>query len=66
MKKNDSMMCYIFIFDSIDAKQFETHHIKSENEGGTITKDNLRPIYEVCNKSIGNMDMNEYKHKYYK
>lgn len=57
--------CYV-CKDSIDLKHFEAGHINAESEGETTTKDNLRPICEICNKSIGNMNMNEYKEKYYK
>lgn len=56
--------CYVCT-DEIDSKHFEAGHVHAECKGGLTNKDNLRPICEVCNKSISNMDMNEYKDKYY-
>lgn len=62
-KKNGIGSCFV-CNKSIDSKHFECGHIKSRHDGGTDTTDNLRPICDLCNKSIGTMDMNDFKKKY--
>ena len=43
---------------------FECGHVVSEKNGGKPTIDNLRPICSFCNKSVGTMNMEEFKKKY--
>lgn len=45
----------------IDAKHFECGHVKAVAKGGDNNVDNLRPICDSCNKSMGTMDLDEYK-----
>ena len=40
---------------------FETGHIKSFKNGGSDELYNLRPVCSACNKSMGIMNMDEYK-----
>jgi hypothetical protein len=49
----------------IDKTEFHAGHINSEFNGGTIDLDNLEPICPSCNSSMGTMNMNDYKDKYY-
>ena len=51
-----------------EIRQIEFHcgHIKSESSGGETSVENLRPICAQCNLSMGSMDMNEFKNKYFK
>ena len=50
-----------------EIRQIEFHcgHIISESTGGQTTVDNLRPICAQCNLSMGAMNMNEFKKKYF-
>lgn len=48
----------------INSKHFETGHIIAVNKGGTNTLDNLKPICSCCNKSMGTMNMDIFKHTY--
>ena len=48
----------------IKITDFETGHVISEAEGGTMEISNLRPICSVCNYSMGTMNMIEYVKKY--
>ncbi len=48
----------------IKITEFETGHVVSEAEGGTMEISNLRPICSVCNYSMGTMNMIEYVKKY--
>lgn len=64
-KKHGIGSCYV-CNDEIDSKHFEAGHIKARAKGGETTIENLRPVCEPCNKSIGSMNMDDYKDKYYK
>jgi hypothetical protein len=52
--------CYCCQKD-IDSKHFEAGHVISESKGGDICIKNLRPVCDLCNKSMGVMNMNEFK-----
>jgi 5-methylcytosine-specific restriction endonuclease McrA len=41
--------------------EIEMGHIVSHDNGGDIDFENLRPVCGACNKSIGNVNMDEYK-----
>jgi hypothetical protein len=43
---------------------FQCGHIESEVNGGETHVDNLLPICQSCNGSMGSMNLNEYKEKY--
>ena len=51
----------------ISQLNFHCGHIISDKKGGEITVDNLRPICNQCNSSMGTMNMNEFikKHNLY-
>ena len=50
-----------------DIRQIEFHcgHIIAESMGGKTTVDNLRPICAQCNLSMGSINMNDFKKKYF-
>lgn len=48
----------------IDSKHFECGHIVAEANGGSMEIDNLRPVCDECNKSIGTQNMNNFIDKY--
>ena len=49
----------------INSKHFECGHIIAERAGGTTKLDNLRPVCSVCNKSIGQKNMLEFKNIFF-
>lgn len=50
----------------VDITQLSFHcgHIIAEAKGGELKMDNLKPICQSCNSSMGTMNMNEYVEKY--
>lgn len=50
-----------FIYQS----NFEAGHIIAEVNGGKTNKDNLKPICSVCNKSMGTMNLYDFKNKHF-
>ena len=53
--------------ETTDMSQFNFHcgHVIAESIGGLTTFENLRPICQVCNGSMGTMNMFEFKQKYF-
>ena len=43
---------------------FHCGHIIAVSKGGDTTCDNLKPICQSCNSSMGNMNMNNFIKKY--
>lgn len=56
--------CWLCKVEDISSANFECGHVVSERNGGKPTIDNLRPICSFCNKSVGTMNMNDFKEKY--
>lgn len=50
----------------VDITQLSFHcgHVIAEAKGGELKMDNLRPICQSCNSSMGTMNMDEYIQKY--
>ena len=50
-----------------DIRQIDFHcgHVVSEKDGGLTNVDNLRPICSQCNLSMGTMNLNEFKRKFF-
>jgi len=50
----------------ITQHNFECGHVIAECDGGTLAIDNLRPICNKCNNSMGSMNMREFieQHKF--
>ena len=46
--------------------KFAVGFLQDAHEGGTLKVDNLRPICEACDESIGSMSINEYASTYFK
>jgi len=45
----------------IDSKHFECGHIISEKNNGIANLNNLRPVCDLCNKSMGTKNMNDFR-----
>jgi len=59
-------MCYCCSLKELNALgSWECGHIKSENSGGDLSSENLRPICSGCNKSMGTKNMHEYMKEFY-
>lgn len=56
--------CYVGCGGIITKDEFQCGHIQSEAKGGEISIDNLRPICNSCNQSMGPINMLEYMKKY--
>jgi hypothetical protein len=56
--------CWLCKVEDISSANFECGHVVSEKNGGKPTIDNLRPICSFCNKSVGTMNMEDFKRKY--
>jgi hypothetical protein len=48
----------------IDSKHFECGHVIAKSKGGENSIDNLRCICSLCNKSVGSINMNDFKKTY--
>ena len=57
-------ICWLCKVEDISSANFECGHVVSEKNGGKPTIDNLRPICSFCNKSVGTMNMEDFKKKY--
>ena len=49
----------------IDSKDFECGHIISVKEGGETNVSNMVPICGTCNKSMGTMNLHQFKDLYF-
>uniref|UniRef100_A0A6C0HRQ5 HNH nuclease domain-containing protein n=1 Tax=viral metagenome TaxID=1070528 RepID=A0A6C0HRQ5_9ZZZZ len=52
--------CYV-CEKMLDHTTFEAGHIEPHTKGGLNTLDNLRPVCGGCNKTMGTMNMDEFK-----
>lgn len=52
--------CYCCKLSVISQMSFHCGHVVAENKGGKLSVDNLRPICQSCNSSMGTTDMFEY------
>ena len=43
---------------------FHCGHIIAESKGGELSVNNLKPICQSCNSSMGTQNMDEYIEKY--
>jgi hypothetical protein len=50
--------------NNIDSKNFEAGHVIASSKNGQTILENLRPICGCCNKSIGTMNLEEFKKTY--
>ena len=49
----------------INITNFHCGHIISRKDNGLINEDNLRPICQTCNLSMGSQNMEEFKQKFF-
>lgn len=56
--------CYCCKLSSITQLTFHCGHVVAEKNGGDINVDNLRPICQSCNSSMGTINMDDYIYKY--
>jgi hypothetical protein len=56
--------CLCCKLTDITQLSFHCGHIIAESKGGKLHVDNLKPICNCCNSSMGTQDMNEYIKKY--
>jgi hypothetical protein len=56
--------CMCCNLTDITQLNFHCGHIISEAEGGELKVDNLKPICQSCNSSMGTMNMDEFMKKY--
>jgi hypothetical protein len=63
-KTSKKGLCWLCGVEDISSANFECGHVISEKNGGRVTLDNLRPICSFCNKSVGTMNMEDFKKKY--
>lgn len=58
-------LCYCCRKTKLSKSNFVCGHVLSENNGGTISIDNMRPICNSCNLSMKTKHMFEYIKEYY-
>lgn len=56
--------CLCCKLTDITQLSFHCGHVIAEKNGGTLTVDNLRPICQSCNSSMGTNNMIEFIKKY--
>ena len=56
--------CLCCKLTEITQLSFNCGHIIAESKGGELKMDNLKPICQSCNSSMGTMNMNEYMQKF--
>lgn len=64
-ESQSSALCIICNHRKINMRKFHCGHIVSDKDGGTATVDNLLPICEPCNLSMGSNHMDMYVKEYY-
>jgi hypothetical protein len=56
-------LCLCCSKEQIKSSHFYCKYVISKHNGGTMCIENLRPICNQCNLSIGKKNMNDYMHK---
>jgi len=51
--------------ERIKKDSFEAGHVIAVSEGGENKLENLRPICKLCNRSMGSMNLEEFKRRYH-
>jgi hypothetical protein len=57
-------LCYV-CGETISIRNFECGHIKSKENGGDNSIENLKPVCSDCNKSMGTMNLELFKEKFF-
>ena len=53
--------CYCCGTHIINAFRFQCGHVEAESNGGETTLDNLRPICDLCNQSMGTKNLETFR-----
>ena len=56
--------CFVGCGNMLTINEFDLGHVNAVSMGGDDTIDNLRPICALCNKSMGNQNLLEFKEQY--
>lgn len=62
--KKLSGKCFVGCGTEITIVNFELGHVEAYSKGGSNKVDNLRPICSLCNKSMGTMNLFEFRETY--
>ena len=62
--KKGEAKCYCCKLSDINQMSFHAGHVISEKNGGEVNVNNLKPICQNCNSSMGTMNMNDFIEKY--
>jgi len=57
-------LCYV-CGETISIRNFECGHVKSKENGGDDSIENLKPVCSDCNKSMGTMNLELFKKKFF-
>jgi hypothetical protein len=60
--EHGTTICPVCKVRTIEQISFHCGHVKAKSKGGQNTIDNLRPICQSCNSSMGTTDMEEFIH----
>lgn len=63
-EEKGTSLCKCCNVTTISQMDFACGHIISENDGGTITVENLLPICSLCNTSMNSKNMNDFIEKH--
>ncbi len=63
-EKIGSARCFCCELTEITMMNFHCGHVIAEHNGGEVNLDNLRPVCQSCNSSMGTMNMFEFIEKY--
>ena len=55
--------CFCCNFNDITMLEFHCGHIQAKSKGGSMSINNIVPIYSKCNLSIGNINMMDFMEK---
>lgn len=59
-------LCCVCSITTIHQMSFHCGHVIAASRGGSTTVDNLRPICQSCNSSMGNKNLNEFRLAFFK
>ena len=60
----DQQHAHVVKVNEITQMNFNCGHIQAESQRGDQSVDNLKPVCQSCNSSMGTQNMDEFKNKY--